>query len=124
MAIAYLFCWKLTSMEVEAFLRQWKLPVKKIKRIKSGLTWLHFRIQSEWSIETLYEAGIDQVQSVERLYNILHHQSVNQSLPELMDQYDQLLIKSREELAVNGLDLMQWSAQGRWSMGERSACTY
>ena len=30
--------------EVEGFLRQWKLPVKKIKRIKSGLTWLHFRI--------------------------------------------------------------------------------
>jgi len=102
--------------EVEGFLRQWKLPVKKIKKIKSELTWLHFRIHSDWSIETLYEAGIEHVQQVERLYNILLHQSVNTSLPELIDQYDQLIIKSREELAVSGFDLMQWDSKksGPW----------
>ncbi len=102
--------------EVEGFLRQWKLPVKKIKRIKSGLTWLHFRMHSDWSIETLYEAGLEHVQQVERLYNILFHQSVNQSLPELIDQYDQLIIKSREELAVSGFDLIQWDSRksGPW----------
>ena len=102
--------------EVEGFLRQWKLPVKKIKIIKSGFIWLHFRIHSEWSIETLYEAGIEQVQKVERIYNILLHQRVNQSLPELINQYDQLIIKSREELAVSGFDLIQWDSQksGPW----------
>ena len=34
-------------------------------------------MHSEWSTETLYEAGIEHVQQVERLYNILLHQSVN-----------------------------------------------
>ena len=111
-----IYLMEVDSKEVEGFLRQWKLPVKKIKRIKSGLTWLHFRIHSEWSIETLYEAGIEQVQQVERLNNILLHQSVNQSLPKLMEQYDQLIIKSREELAVSGFDLMQWDSRkgGPW----------
>ena len=81
-------------------------------------------MHSDWSIETLYEAGIEHVQQVERLYNILFHQSVNQSLPELIDQYDQLIIKSREELAVSGFDLMQWDSRKRWSMGKGKACTY
>ena len=111
-----LYLMEIDLKDVEGFLRQWKLPVKKIKNIKSGLTWLHFRIHSEWSIESLYNAGIEEVQKVERLYNILHHQNVNQLLPELIDQYDQLIIKSREELAVSGFDLIQWDSRksGPW----------
>ena len=38
-----LYLMEIDLKEVEVFLRQWKLPVKKIKRIKSELTWLHFR---------------------------------------------------------------------------------
>ncbi len=102
--------------EVEAFLRQWKLPIKRIKQIKSIVGWLDFRLQEDWSKESLYEAGIEKVQHVEKLYNVLHHQKMNQSIPKLMDQYDHLIIKSREELAVSGLDLMQWNSQkgGPW----------
>jgi tRNA nucleotidyltransferase (CCA-adding enzyme) len=102
--------------EVEAFLRQWKLPIKRIKQIKSIVSWLDFRLQKDWSKESLYEAGIEKVQHVEKLYNILLHQKMNQSIPKLMDQYDHLIIKGREELAVSGLDLMQWNSQkgGPW----------
>jgi tRNA nucleotidyltransferase (CCA-adding enzyme) len=102
--------------EVEAFLRQWKLPIKRIKQIKSIVSWLDFRFQKDWSKDSLYEAGIEKVQHVEKLYNILHHQKMNQSIPKLMDQYDHLIIKGREELAVSGLDLMQWNTQkgGPW----------
>ena len=41
---------------------------------------------------------------------------MNTSLLELIDQYDQLIIKSREELAVSGFDLMQWDSKksGPW----------
>jgi tRNA nucleotidyltransferase (CCA-adding enzyme) len=101
---------------VEAFLRQWKLPIKRIKQIKSIVSWLDFRLQKDWSKESLYEAGIEKVQHVEKLYNILFHQKTNQSIPKLMDQYDHLIIKGREELAVSGLDLMQWNSQkgGPW----------
>ncbi len=102
--------------EVEAFLRQWKLPIKRIKQIKSIVGWLDLRLQKDWSKESLYAAGIEKVQHVEKLYNVLHHQKMNQSIPKLMDQYDHLIIKSREELAVSGLDLMQWNSQkgGPW----------
>jgi tRNA nucleotidyltransferase (CCA-adding enzyme) len=102
--------------EVEAFLRQWKLPIKRIKQIKSIVSWLDFRLQKDWSKDSLYEAGIEKAQHVEKLYNILHHQKMNQSIPKLMDQYDHLIIKGREELAVSGLDLMQWNSQegGPW----------
>ena len=111
-----LYLMEIDSEEVEGFLRQWKLPIKKIKKIKTGLTWLQVRMDSEWTTETLYKAGFDSVQPVERLYNILSHQSVNRSLPVLMERYESLIIKSREELAVSGFDLMQWDSKkgGPW----------
>ena len=39
-----IYLMEIDSKEMEEFLRQWKLPVKKIKEIKSGLIWLHYRI--------------------------------------------------------------------------------
>ena len=35
---------------------------KKNKKNKAGLTWLQVRMDSEWSIETLYKAGFEYVQ--------------------------------------------------------------
>ena len=111
-----LYLMEIDLKEVEGFLREWKLPMKKIKKIKTGLSWLHVRMNTEWSIETLYVAGMETIQLVERLYNILSHQNVNRSLRELMEQYDSLIIHSREELAVSGSDLMQWESKkgGSW----------
>jgi len=111
-----LYLMEIQYNEVEFFLRQWKLPVKKVKIIKSALRWFHFRLHSEWSIESIYEAKIEQALYAERLYNIFHHQNMTQSVQKLMDQYDRLVIKDRQELAVSGYDLMLWNYQkgGPW----------
>jgi tRNA nucleotidyltransferase (CCA-adding enzyme) len=111
-----LYIMEIQYNDAEVFLKKWKLPVKKVKVIKSALRWLHFRLHSDWSIETLYEARVEQVCHAQRLYNILHHHSITYSVQELMDQYDRLVIKDRQELAVSGYDLMLWNAQkgGPW----------
>lgn len=94
--------------EAEVFLKQWKLPGKKIKAVKGLLSWLHFRSQSQWSLEALYEAKLEQSISAQRLFNIVNSHSVLQSLTELREQFDSLVIKDRQELAVGGYDLMEW----------------
>ncbi len=102
--------------EAEAFLKQWKLPVKKIKAVKGVLSWFHFRSQSQWSLESLYEAKLDQSISAQRLFNIVNSHSVLQSLTELREQFDALVIKDRQELVVGGYDLMEWEGKrgGLW----------
>lgn len=111
-----LYLMDMKQVEIEFFLRQWTLPIKKIKQIKSILSWLQVRLHSEWQTETLYKAGLENVLHTEILLNTISHQPVHQSIPELEEQYHCLVIKDRHELAVSGRDLMVWSNQkgGPW----------
>lgn len=102
--------------EAEGFLKQWKLPVKKIKLVKGIFMWLQFRCQSQWSLEALYEAKLVQAESAQRLFNIVKGQSALQGIARLREQFDTLVIKDRQELAVGGYDLMEWEGKrgGLW----------
>ncbi len=102
--------------EAEVFLKLWKLPVKKMKAVKGVLTWLQSRSQTQWTLESLYEAKLVQAESAERLFNIVNQQSLLQGLAQLKEQYDTLVINDRQELAVGGYDLMEWEGKrgGLW----------
>jgi tRNA nucleotidyltransferase (CCA-adding enzyme) len=101
---------------IESFLRKWKLPVKSIRTIKFILHWLIYRIQSEWTTETLYEATLETAIPVERLMNILSNKNISQSIPAITDNYNKLVIRSIGELAVSGKDLIAWEDKtgGPW----------
>ncbi|MGG0716719.1 CCA tRNA nucleotidyltransferase [Robertmurraya massiliosenegalensis] len=103
-----LYHFKLAPTEVEAFLRCWKLPVKQIRRVKTGLSWLYRRLEHEWKLEDLYRAGEELVISTEQLFNVLKTKVIDENIQTLKDMLEQLPIRERTELAVTGQDLLQW----------------
>ena len=58
------------------FLREWKLPVKKMKKISSVLQLLHNRFRQKWTIVSLYHSGPELAIHTERVFNVIHHRPV------------------------------------------------
>lgn len=102
--------------DVEGLLRSWKMPVKRIKRIKTGLKWLSFRMENEWTVMDLYFATEPIALSTEKLYNTLKGKKLHASLQELAAIFKQLPIKSRKEMQISGTDLLNWFNRrgGQW----------
>ncbi|WP_338470070.1 CCA tRNA nucleotidyltransferase [Niallia sp. XMNu-256] len=92
----------------ETFLRQWKLPVKKIKKVTLLLQLLHHRLQQKWTVETLFDAKLENAIHTEKIYNILQQHDVLKGIMDLKKQHSLLPIKERQDLAVRGDDLMKW----------------
>jgi tRNA nucleotidyltransferase (CCA-adding enzyme) len=105
-----------STSEIEKFLRQWKLPLKRIKKVQSILQLLKIRQHHEWSINTLFIAKLENAISTEKLFNVLNNRHVLTGVPELESQFDELIIKDSHELAVSGKDLMKWENKqgGPW----------
>ncbi len=94
--------------ETEAFLRKWKLPLQKIRRVKNGVYWLHQRLARDLSIYDLYTAQRERAMSTEKLYHVLMKQDDNRSIESLEVKFRSMPVKNRSELAVTGRDLMDW----------------
>ncbi|WP_102274776.1 CCA tRNA nucleotidyltransferase [Cytobacillus massiliigabonensis] len=99
---------KINENEMSTFLKTWKLPVKKIKKIVQIVKWLKVRLKMDWTDESLYEAGLNTIFSTERAYNLLHNQEIDSRINHLLEQYEDLPIKQRSELKVTGNDLQEW----------------
>lgn len=104
------------SDKLEKFLRSWKLPVKKIREIQGIERWLQFRLSKPWTHHSLYEAGIEMIVHAQRLVNVLRGKELTESIPSLIKQYNQLPIKSKQDLKMTGTDLMKLlnRAPGPW----------
>ena len=96
----------LKDKEIDVFLREWKLPVNKIKRINKIHSLLLHRLESDWSLELVYKAGLEDAISAEIVYSSL--QNISVSSDEIRKLHDQLPIKHRKELNVTGNDVMAW----------------
>lgn len=101
---------------VNKLLKLWKLPGKKIKTIEKLLFWLNYRMNHEWTKESIYNAKLENVVSVERIHNVLLLHPVDYNLDNLAHLYNYLYIKDRSELHVTGNDLIEWRqcAGGAW----------
>lgn len=108
MWIMILYHFRLQPADVEAFLREWKQPINRIRRVKHGLEWLYYRLEQEWTKQDLYRAKKELIVSTERLYNKLKGKLVDTQRLSLEREWDCLPIKERRELAVTGQDLMKW----------------
>lgn len=111
-----LYLMEISIQDSEKFLRQWKLPVRKIKQITAILELLHQRFEHEWTIQTLFQAKLENALHTEKVFNIIQNQSVLEGIPDLEQQYRSLIIKDRHELNVSGKDLMKWKQKepGPW----------
>lgn len=111
-----LYLFNIELHKVNDFLKSWKLPVKKIKKIHQLLFWLNFRERSHWTNIAMFDAGAEIVEGTEKIYNVLHNQDVNVHIESLLLSYDLLPIKQRSELQVTGTDLQEWfqKTPGPW----------
>lgn len=92
---------------LENFLRSWKLPVKKIRKIQGIVHWLHFRQSHPWEPLSMYAAGQTLIIHSERLFNVLQGRDIQESILGLIKQYKQLPIKTKQELEMTGTELMK-----------------
>ncbi|MGQ4664348.1 CCA tRNA nucleotidyltransferase [Metabacillus halosaccharovorans] len=100
----------ISPSSVEIFLRKWKLPNKLIKSVQKNLSFLPLQLKNrEWTDLLLYEAGLGTAIAVERIRSILlNSQQINENVSKLKGSFNQLPIKTKKEIAVNGHDLIQW----------------
>jgi tRNA nucleotidyltransferase (CCA-adding enzyme) len=100
----------LSGKEAEVFLREWKLPVQKIKKIKQIHLWLLYRVGDAWDKESVYHAGIEIASYSEKVYKCLFPEKSNAS--QIYEISGSLPISQRSELKVTGTDLMAWFGKG------------
>ncbi|MBS8264666.1 CCA tRNA nucleotidyltransferase [Mesobacillus boroniphilus] len=104
----------LQHKEIDGFLREWKLPVQKIKRIKQIHSLILHRLENEWNLELVYKAGLEDAISAEIVYASLQNMDV--SIGTIRELHERLPIKHRKELDVTGNDVMTWMGKhpGPW----------
>ncbi|CAH2715763.1 CCA-adding enzyme [Neobacillus rhizosphaerae] len=111
-----LFCIDIKEKLIETFLRDWRMPIKEIREIQHTLFFLKKRLQQEWSIYDLYNAGYDNILSAEKLYLVFTRIKESDSIKHWLDLYEQLPIKYLSDMNVTGNDVMEWlnKSGGPW----------
>ncbi|HZG71927.1 MAG TPA: CCA tRNA nucleotidyltransferase [Chondromyces sp.] len=96
------------------FLREWRLPVKKIKSVVQRLSVLERRLEEPWTIYSLYEATLPAAVDAEQVRSVLFHDK--SEIEKLQQWHEKLSITDRKQLAVTGNDLKGWAGKqaGPW----------
>jgi tRNA nucleotidyltransferase (CCA-adding enzyme) len=108
MWVILVFCLRLEGKSLEEFLRNWRLPIKEIRKIQLVLFNLNKRFKAEWSLFDLYTASKEIFISTEKLYLVIKGIETEQSLSYYLNLYENLPIKNRSEMDVSGQDIMLW----------------
>ncbi|MCC3358350.1 CCA tRNA nucleotidyltransferase [Bacillus sp. REN16] len=107
-----LVCYLLNKDDINAFLRNWKLPNKIIDQVIKNVAFLRKVIQHGWNKRLLYDCGEESIQQIERILGVLGvHQDVSAS-----HEFSKLIIKQRSDLKITGEDFLRWYNQkpGKW----------
>ncbi|MFY4776005.1 CCA tRNA nucleotidyltransferase [Metabacillus sp. RGM 3146] len=99
------------------FLRNWKMPVKRIKHLLHTFSVLKLRRKLRiWTNSLLYHAGLESAKTAEKVNQVINGKAGTVPLSDLEKQYADLAIHNREELAITGHDLIEWSQKkpGKW----------
>ncbi|MCU9613689.1 CCA tRNA nucleotidyltransferase [Caldibacillus lycopersici] len=102
--------------EIELFLREWKLPVKDIRKIKAICSAYYYRMENEWDIQALYHIGKEICIHAEKIHTIIKKGSIAENIAHIEKLYDALPIKDRKELVISGQHLLEWenNTSGPW----------
>lgn len=100
--------------EIDSFLRAWRLPVKRIRRIQEILRAIHHGDFGDKM--TLFTTGIQSSLSAIKVSWFLKKQDSKQAEEKIKEIWDSLPIHDVSQLEVNGTLLMQWSTRdkGPW----------
>ncbi|WP_316569807.1 CCA tRNA nucleotidyltransferase [Neobacillus sp. YIM B06451] len=116
MWVLLLYCLGFHKQGSESFLRSWKMSNKQIALLTSLLHYMKERMEADWDISSLFEAGKKAIASVERLVEAAGGNASNESMEKWLSNYEKLPIKDKKELAVSGGDLIRWEGKngGPW----------
>jgi tRNA nucleotidyltransferase (CCA-adding enzyme) len=116
MWVLLLYSLGIHSKASRSFLKDWRLSNQKMKDVEKILAFLEKRLLQDWEALSLYQAGEAIIISVEKIFNVIDNQVLDNHLDEIKTRYDSLPIKAREELVVTGQDLMVWASEpgGPW----------
>lgn len=104
----------ITVDEVEDYLRLWKLPIKRIRHIKSILQ--SIRKNDFLNKMELFSLGLECSVSAIRVHSFLHEKTSNEIEDQIKILWNSLEIQNSSQLAVKGNDLLEWSnrEKGPW----------
>jgi tRNA nucleotidyltransferase (CCA-adding enzyme) len=104
-----LLCQVLHIDDADAFLRAWKLPNRLIKEVEAVLSILQkVRSFGNWTKERLFAFGLEHAISAETVRSVISGESVEKHRQMLNEMFAALPIKTKNELAVSGKDLIEW----------------
>jgi tRNA nucleotidyltransferase (CCA-adding enzyme) len=104
-----LLCQALHITDADVFLRAWKLPNRLIKEVEAVLSILR-EVHSfgDWTKERLFAFGLEHAISAETVRSVIQGEPVEKHLQMLNEMFAALPIKTKNELAVSGKDLIEW----------------
>lgn len=99
--------------EVPSFLKDWKCSNKEIQQVHLAVETLRKRLQHTLTSFELYTAGLEIALTVE---NIVAQLGFNADIKQVQEAYEQLPIKSKKEIAINGNMIIQQvkAKPGKW----------
>lgn len=114
-----LLLWKMgitTTREIDVFLRNWKLPVKKIKNIQKIVAAIPEKQQNAWTPISLYKTTLATACSAEKLSALIWENKAIKEAEHIEKAFEKLPIQDKTELAITGKDLLNWSMKpsGAW----------
>ncbi|OES44506.1 CCA tRNA nucleotidyltransferase [Domibacillus iocasae] len=93
------------------FLKDWRLPQKRIKRIVQSIRTLK-QLKAEGASDwLLFQSGLQSAVDAAIAAAVLSGQEVD--LKEVTSRFESLPIKSRHDLAITGKELMEWADKPR-----------
>ncbi len=98
----------LNHQNVQSFLKSWKLPNKVIAATDKIVNALRQVLLKGWNQELLFQLGLDYSIQVERVRSVITKENVKANVEQIQQQFSYLPIQSREDLVINGNDLIEW----------------
>jgi tRNA nucleotidyltransferase (CCA-adding enzyme) len=100
-----------SGIEPNKFLITWKCSSEKVQKVKAIVNCFHAIMESGWTNRNLFNYGLETALCVENLRIVRKY--IRTDVNEL---FQKLVIKTKQELSVNGQDIMDWKNQkgGPW----------
>jgi len=92
--------------DTNTFLKNWRHSNKRTVAIKKLVQIYTKRAKENWNKELLYRSGIELAIEVEQIHSVMNHIPLDKT--NLNKLWASLQIKNRDELKVNGKDLISW----------------
>ncbi|MBM7647970.1 tRNA nucleotidyltransferase (CCA-adding enzyme) [Bacillus ectoiniformans] len=114
-----LLTWIASPERPDLFLKEWRMPAKKVKSLSRAVQLLRERQSESWTRYKLYQAGLATAVDVEEVHAALHENPRLSEKAWLEEEYHKLPIYDRQALAVSGEDLKAWkdTPGGPWIKG-------